>query len=986
MAADDTASLAQRLRELAAEWGEELARAAFEREAGGFDPQIRARVALLAFGDGSQVGDVSTGDLAGRDVVKGAGNVAAGAHVEGPVVGLNLGTVIYGRAPLEDERRELAWYLNRLAGRLRRYPLRGLDAQLDDEAHNLEMSQLYIHVATRENYVIAGGPARELGRFFENNDVRQHLRPECHPDWALPGKAVFSIWVQPKPSPHDYAAASQTSTSLIPGGDWPAGVSVATDSELRLLGRELAARAVWQHQQLILLAEPGGGKSTFLRYLGWSLAAQSAGQGVAGELGPPQELLPIILPLRRLSHQLAAHPDPVQAVFMALAAVLADEGVSRAEHLLQEALYRKTILLLFDGLDEVPVESIHGAGRLATLQAIRDFVHLYNGVRCVVTCRTRAFNQTLREVTRWTRAEIARFSLGQIRAFVHAWYQELVLARQIEGRPADQLARTLIDAILSSKKLLAMARNPLLLTMMALIMYHDGSLPRDRPLLYERVLELLLGRWDKVKEGQSLAEAVGQIEWGSERLRPLIDQLSYQAHATASSEDGRGRIDRRVLRDGLIGFFETARLPEPWGAARRCLDYFEQRSGLIVPDGPESYVFAHLTLQEHCAGRHMLLDLDAAALVMSHRQDDRWREPILLGIGVIQKTNPALVDRILSDLIDPFQGPEVKPRARWQRDLIMAAEIGADRDWNYLRTQRVNVDRLQRQIQAGLTELLADATQPLPVGERVRAAYLLGTLGDARYPTTLEEWRAELDRARAGDATGYFCRVGAGAYTVGTNHARAPHAQRPAHRVIFDAPYWIGRFPITNAQWQEYRRAAGTEALPRMGWREFNQPNQPAIAMTHEAAAHFCRWLSRHLGVTVRLPSEEEWEAAARGPRGYIYPWGDQWLDDRAATQGDLEQRAPLSTAPVGCYPAGAAPCGAADLLGNIWEWTQSVWRSYPGSRAPFEERGEHVIRGGGFNSRRQRISCLARAKYHPIYSPEVTGFRVLVADAPGRR
>src|SRR6266545_2083716 len=114
-----------------------------------------------------------------------------------------------------------------------------------------------------------------------------------------------------------------------------------------------------------------------------------------------------------------------------------------------------------------------------------------------------------------------------------------------------------------------------------------------------------------------------------------------------------------------------------------------------APDGPDSYVFAHLTLQEHCAGRHILLSRDATALVMRRRADDRWREPILLGLGVVQQANPWLIESVLRKLIDREEDGHLKPIERWQRDLILAAEIGQDRDWAYLRDLRVDVGPLQ---------------------------------------------------------------------------------------------------------------------------------------------------------------------------------------------------------------------------------------------------------------------------------------------------
>ncbi len=134
-------------------------------------------------------------------------------------------------------------------------------------------------------------------------------------------------------------------------------------------------------------------------------------------------------------------------------------------------------------------------------------------------------------------------------------------------------------------------------------------------------------------------------------------------------------------------------MPAPGDSALRCVDYFEQRSGLIAPAGPQSYVFAHLTLQEHCAGRHIALNSENPVdLVMQHRADDRWREPIFLGTGLM---HPAVVNSVLADLIDREEHGVPKNTVRWYRDLILAAEIGKDRDWSYLRTRpMVKVDRL----------------------------------------------------------------------------------------------------------------------------------------------------------------------------------------------------------------------------------------------------------------------------------------------------
>jgi predicted NACHT family NTPase len=226
-----------------------------------------------------------------------------------------------------------------------------------------------------------------------------------------------------------------------------------------------------------------------------------------------------------------------------------------------------------------------------------------------------------------------------------------------------------------------MASIPLLLTMMALVLYNRGELPRDRPQLYENILDLLLGRWDTVQEkgGQTLAEYVGIPEWDTKRILPLLDRLSYEAHRTASSSDGRGRLDKTTVRTTLIKFLEQAGVSEAtaFEKAGRCIDYIQQRSGLLIPDGDESYVFAHLTLQEHCAGRYIVLGSeDPVKLVLEHRADDRWREPIMLGLGLAP---PADLDDVFEALWERGEAGDKKSWERWYQDLMLVSEIGADR-------------------------------------------------------------------------------------------------------------------------------------------------------------------------------------------------------------------------------------------------------------------------------------------------------------------
>ncbi|WP_097654592.1 NACHT domain-containing protein, partial [Candidatus Chloroploca asiatica] len=945
-------ALIARLRALRDEFDDTIARAALAQKSDALTSEQAAFVAAQVFGAAAPPappaggGDTLTaGNLTQSTAAIGQGATAttegqatvSGGQVHGPVVGLNLGTIIYQRAPSEDERRRLVWYLDALANDLRTLPLRGLDTPLAG-AQGLDLARVYVLLATTTLLPLATGSREALRPYFADNTLTQPAKA-YDPERVLPVEAVLATRVDEA----DGSARGRGRKDEV--------------APLTLLRAQAATEALADHPQMVVLGDPGSGKSTFVRHLAWALARRGLDQAHPAtalpgwDAAPP--LLPVLLPLRRLAGALANAVADAQTVVTVLRGTLAGYGVAQPEDLLTDALVRGAVILLLDGLDEVLLEqTATAADRAMTLQAVQAFATRYPQVRLVVTCRTRAFTDDMQALLGWPVTTLAPLTLGQVRAFVPAWYGELVAHGHLAQAQAVGLSDDLIATIAASPRLRTMAASPLLVTLMALLLFRRGTLPRDRPTLYEQILELLLGEWDKVREGQNLADALGRPDWTTARLRPLLDRLSYDAHAAGSSEDGRGRLGKGQIRDALIEFFEAAKLPEPWGAAGRCLDYIEHRSGLVTPDGPTSYVFAHLTLQEHCAGRHMLLSRDPVAQVLARRDDDRWREPLFLGVGVVQATNPFLVEKVLRVLIDRREQGAAKPVARWYRDLILAAELGVDRDWTYLAEQQVDVAGLQADLRDGFVTLLADCDQPLPVAERVRAGLLLGALGDPRFPVTVEAWQVELaQRSTAfGQPQGYWCAVPAGSYQIGGWDKGEPAATLPL------PAFWIARAPITVAQYALFVAEGYGEAAERWwtpkGWRwkqarkrtepdewdnaRFNGLNQPVIGVTWYEATAFCAWLSERLadvlpaGYGLRLPTEAEWEVAAaydaqsqRRP----YPWGGVKPTPDLAIYNAIKLDRP---APVGCCPAGAAACGAMDMVGNVWEWASSSYEGYP--------------------------------------------------------
>ena len=259
--------------------------------------------------------------------------------------------------------------------------------------------------------------------------------------------------------------------------------------------------------------------------------------------------------------------------------------------------------------------------------------------------------------------------------------------------------------------------------------------------------------------------------------------------------------------------------------------------------------------------------------------------------------------------------------------------------------------------------------RPVP-RERAAAGHVLAILGDNR----------DLDE---------LVTVPAGPFLMGSSDAdrMADENEKPQHEVTLPA-FKIGKYPVTNAQYLRFVEAT------RHGWWDKGHPperaNQPAVGVSWYDARAYCAWLTevwRTEGIivpdeVVRLPTEAEWEKAARGSDSRRYPWGDDSDPKRANYRGTGVDN--LSA--VGCFPGGVSPYGCLDMAGNVWEWTQSQYKVYPydplDGRENLEagDRVGRVLRGGAFRNNVRYIRCACRGGDYPDLRDWNRGFRVVAA------
>jgi formylglycine-generating enzyme required for sulfatase activity len=285
----------------------------------------------------------------------------------------------------------------------------------------------------------------------------------------------------------------------------------------------------------------------------------------------------------------------------------------------------------------------------------------------------------------------------------------------------------------------------------------------------------------------------------------------------------------------------------------------------------------------------------------------------------------------------------------------------------------------------------------LSAGQRVAAGNELARLGDPRFRP--DAWDL-LDDPLLG-----FVEIPAGPCVIGSDpnqDASAYPDEIPPHEILLPR-YYIARYPVTGRQFRAFIDHTGHK--PENEGSLHGPPNHPVVWLGWSDALRYCEWLTlrlrgwegtpeplatllRQQGWGVTLPSEPEWEKAGRGADARTYPWGN----DPDNNRGNFGGTGIMTTSAVGCFPEGASPYGIEDMSGNVWEWTRSVWGSYP---YPTDEVGRaereylearegvrRVRRGGAFFSSPRSVRCTVRLGSGPYPHGGGMGCRVVLRPA----
>ncbi|MCP5095548.1 MAG: SUMF1/EgtB/PvdO family nonheme iron enzyme, partial [Chloroflexi bacterium] len=575
----------------------------------------------------------------------------------------------------------------------------------------------------------------------------------------------------------------------------------------------------------------------------------------------------------------------------------------------------------------------------------------------------------------------------------------------------------LTTAILHNPGIKQLATNPLLLTILVLMQRQGIVLPARRVELYEQYIATLIRHWN-------FARGLGRARSRDLDVIETLRVLAPLALWLQETNPGIGAVSQRVMQRQLAEIYHQRGMDEPERLAAQFLEDVRLYAGLLLVREPGEYGFLHRTFQEYLAALAIVQQgqRDPTPIIrkiVDHVNTDGWHEILRLAIGilgVLQQRDEVVAD-ICERLIAEATGASV----------VLAGDAVVD-VWPGGVTM------------AGRTAVI-HALQTTMKNEKISAPYRMGAAA-ALGRLSVDDMAVLPLTVTAVDQMP-FCLVPNGSFWLG-------EADYRQYYEALAAPYWIAQYPITNAQFAQFIADGGyqvpafwTEAAAverwqdgqvmdweSRGWRKrpfdygdpFSLPNHPVVGICWYEALAFTRWLTQRwqaagllsMDGQIMLPSEVEWEKAARGGVDILndpvvcevaqvadewdvilqenvagkrpFPWGEAAPDNHA----HFNVHHWRGTCAVGCYPSGASPYGCAGMSGNVWEWTRSLYEPFPylpgDGRESTEIKLFHnlVLKGGAFWVDEKRIRCSSRFRRAPNDRFNNYGFRVVIKEGKG--
>lgn len=710
-------------------------------------------------------------------------------------------------------------------------------------------------------------------------------------------------------------------------------------------------------KDLVILGDPGSGKTTLLKYI---LVMLVEGRGQE-QLDLPVDTIPFLAPLRDLK-------DPENDTllqFLGRTCSLDTYGLS--EELLLDALDHSPCIVLLDGLDEVADEG----ARVKTCQWIDRARKKWANTIFVITSRFAGYMGRSRLELACLELAIQDLPLEEAEAFLIRWFETVEMAlhpddnEKARRTKGEKAAKELIEVIREKDYLKALAVNPLLLQIIALVHRDRGTLPRRRVELYEECTNVLLEKWDAAK-GLNISISAKEAR---ELLQPLALWLHGEKGRRYAPLDDIVQVVRRPLED----------MKKKGIGPEELLRNIRDRSGIFMGFSEKEYGFTHLSFQEFLAAERIRNERNTQLLIEKYG-DRWWREVILLCLAL---ANPSIIESFLKEFIltDKFKTDISLVMDALKDSIIRPQEplIEALSNLGLSPESKENIVRLLKGIEGPrVIEALKKAVLDRDKAIAIAAYDALETIGEVEgIKRPMPEWTVRIVNSKDNAP---MVLITAGTFLYGSREDdKGAFSNEKPQRVIDLPAFYMDVFPVSNRQyadflnnrkpsnrmleeWIDLKGERGKERCRiKVKWKNYELEkgfeNHPVIFVSWYGAQAYAKWAEK------RLPTEQEWEKAARGTDGRTYPWGNSFDNTLCnSAENKLE-----GTTPVDNYYEGESPFGCYDMAGNVWNWTSS----------PYEKaKKNYVLRGGSWFSNRNICRCAARYHSLPFFTVNNIGFR----------
>ncbi|WP_293093761.1 HEAT repeat domain-containing protein [Moorena sp. SIO3I6] len=429
-----------------------------------------------------------------------------------------------------------------------------------------------------------------------------------------------------------------------------------------------------QSKPVVILGAPGSGKTTLMSY--FAVILDQSNPKVLG-LDGDRGWLPILIRIRDWQRYLDKHLDKSLIDYARMFAQKTMECKPLPEGFFEHWLSDGRALILLDGLDEVAED----AKRDDVVRRINNFLGQFNRNRAIITSRPAGYRRDFFRTEDFPHYQIQPFDDQKISAFIDNWYG----SRFTDKEEAERRKETLRKALDDNDRIKLLARNPLLLTIIALIHRYQAVLPKKRHKLYDKAVETLLINWDEPKDLSS-DKRLKYLDVEDD-LRRLMESLAYWIHTQGNAEDNDSGtlIDRDDLIDQLkqqIKTMKEVKLHQAEQEAKRFVELIRDRTGLLNEQGQDCYAFVHKTFQEYLCAEDIDYQADNEGdfdivldPIREHLHDSHWREVLLL---LIAQQQPKKAARAIRAVLNNKSGYE-----QWlHRDLLFAGNCLAENPKN----------------------------------------------------------------------------------------------------------------------------------------------------------------------------------------------------------------------------------------------------------------------------------------------------------------